>query len=107
MGNCTVQILKKNVRPYGRSALVKITFSNSYASGGDTVPRSLLGIGNRLSALQVGGASNPGGNTISVIPGATDYADPKLKAFTPAGVEVTGDQTAQSVIAEAIASPYK
>src|SRR6266542_435676 len=107
MGNCTVQILKKNVRPYGRSTLVKITFSAAYAAGGDTVPRSLLGIGNRVSALLVGGATNPGGNTVSVIPGATEYADQKLKAFTPAGVEVKADQSGQSIIGEAIASPYK
>jgi hypothetical protein len=107
MGNCAVTVLKKNVRPSGRSALVRITLSATYAAGGDTVPRASLGIGNRVSALLVSGATNPGGNTVSVVPGANEYTDPKLKCFTPAGVEVTGNQSAESVIAEAISTPYK
>ena len=106
MGNVAVTVLKKHVRPFGRSSIVRLTLSGSYAAGGDTVPIAALGIGNRCSALLIAGASNPAGNTISVIPGASEYAAPKLKAFTPAGVEVTGSQATESVIAEAIATPY-
>jgi hypothetical protein len=107
MGNVAVTVLKKNVRPSGRSALVRLTLSSAYAAGGDTIPIASLGIGNRISALLVSGATNPAGNTVTVIPGASEYAAPKLKCFTPAGVEVTGNQATESVIAEAISTPYK
>lgn len=110
MGNCTGTILKKNLRPSGRSSLVRINLSSAYAAGGDTVPRSILGIGNRLSALIVSsGHTTPGGFHVEVIPGATEYADPKLKVrdILTGNPEVTGNQSAQSVIAEAIATPYR
>jgi hypothetical protein len=60
-----------------------------------------------LSAILPNPSTTPGGNQIQIIPGATEYAAPLVKCFTPAGVEVSGDQTGQSFIAEVINSPYR
>jgi len=110
MGNCTVTIKKKGVRPFGRSNIVQIFLSNSYAAGGDTLPRSLLKIGNRLSALILGSSVlSPSGHTVEVVYGATEFADPKLKVRDVAtGTEVGAiDLSASSIYAEAFGDPYK
>jgi hypothetical protein len=110
MGNCTGIIKKKHTRPYGRANIVRIALSASYATGGDTVPASILGIGNRLSALLVSGSTSPGGHAIEVLYGANEYAAAKLRIRDAAtGTEIANatDLSAQSVYAEAIASPYK
>lgn len=111
MGNCTAVIKKKNVRPYGRSNIVEITMSSSYATGGDTVPRSVLGIGNRLSALLLGaGHLSTLGHACEVVYGASEYADPKILLRDVAtGTEVANATNVSTgkIYAEVIASPYK
>src|SRR5688500_184464 len=111
MGQCTVTIRKKNTRPQGRGTYVQINLSSSYATGGDTVPRSLLGIGNRISELLVsGGATSPGGHAIEVLPGANEYADYKLRirdAATGAEIANATNLSAQFLRAEAVATPYR
>src|SRR6266496_2142130 len=103
MGNCTGLIKKKNVRPYGRANIVKISLSTTYATGGDTVPFAILGIGNRCSYIGGQSITTPGGHAIEFIPGATDFAAWKMRARDVAtGVELTNgnDFSAQSVTVE-------
>ena len=110
MGNCTAVIRKKNVRPYGRSTIVKLSLSTSYLTGGDTIPLSILGLGNRVSFIGGQTQTTPGGHALEFIPGATEFAAWKVRARDVAtGAELTNatDQSAQSVIVEAFASPYK
>ena len=111
MGNCTGLIKKRNTRPYGRANIVKVNLSASYATGGDTVPPAILGIGNRLSALFLASsATNPTGHAVEVVPGATEYAASKLRVRDSAtGVEITAavDLSAQSIYVEAISSSYR
>jgi len=110
MGNCTAVIKKKNVRPYGRSNIVQISLSTSYATNGDTVPISILGIGNRLSAILGGAVTTPGGHAVEYIPAATEYTAPKLRVRDVAtGAEISNatNLSAQSITVEVIASPYK
>lgn len=110
MGNCTATVLKKNVRPFGRSAIVKINLSSSYATGGDTVPISVLGIGRRLSAILGISPTTPAGHAVELIPGATEYANPLLRVRDVAtGAEITSttNLSAQSLIVEAVGLPYK
>lgn len=110
MGNCTVTIKKKSDRPFGRSTIAQVNLSSSYAAGGDTLPRSLLKIGNRLSMLILGSSVlSPTGHTVEVVYGATEYVDPKLRVRDVAtGTEVGAiDLSASSILVEAIASPYK
>src|SRR6266536_2107222 len=106
MGNCTGVIKHKNTRPYGRANIVQIVGSSSYATGGDTVPISILGIGKRLSALLGLGHTTPSGHQVELIPGATEFADPKVRLRTAAGVEVGAavNLTTESFIVEAFAS---
>ena len=110
MGNCTAVIKKKNVRPYGRSVIAQISLSTSYATGGDTIPFVILGIGNRVSFISPPGVTTPGGHVVELIPGATEYVAPKLRVRDVAtGVELTAasNNSAQSVTVEAFASAYK
>lgn len=110
MGNCVVTIKKKNVRMAGRSALVQINLSASYATGGDTVTRASLGIGNRLSCLLINSVTSAGGHSVELIPGATEYADPKVRVrdvATGAELGAASNNSAQFFLAEAIASPYR
>jgi len=110
MGNCTAVIKKKNVRPYGRSTIVQISLSSSYATNGDTVPLAILGIGNRLSALLGVGVTTPAGHAVEYIPAANEYTAPKLRVRDVAsGAEISNatNLSAQSIVVEAIASPYK
>lgn len=110
MGNVTGVIKKKNVRPYGKSAIIRISLSSTYATGGDTVPFAVLGIGNRCSFIGGQCVTTPGGHPVEFIPGATEFAVWKMRARDVAtGVELTNatDQSAQSVTVEVFASPYK
>lgn len=110
MGNCTSVIKKKNVRPYGRSAIIQLKLSSSYATGGDTIPFSILGIGNRCSFIGGQSITTPGGHALEFIPGATEFAVWKVRARDVAtGAELTNatDQSGQSVLVEVDASPYK
>lgn len=110
MGNCTGTLLKKNVRPTGRSSIVKIALSSSYATGGDTVPLSILGIGNRLSALLGLSPTTPAGHAVEYIPAANEYTAPKLRVRDVAtGAEIANatNLAAQSIIVEALAAPYR
>lgn len=95
MGNCTATILKKgSLLGRGDTTLVKLNGSTSYATNGDPVPRSILGLPSgksnpRLTALLVlGGHTSPGGHQVEVIPAANEYTDPKIRYRTPAGAEV-------------------
>jgi hypothetical protein len=54
--NCAVQIKRQRPLEFGRSRLVKINLSASYAIGGDTVQRTALGSG---GWFQAGGVKNP------------------------------------------------
>lgn len=110
MGNVAVTVLKKNQRPSGRAAIVRITFSNSYATGGDTVQRSATGLGNRLTAILGGAVTTPAGHAVEYVPAANEYTDPKLRVRDVAtGAEIANatNLTAQSIICEVVASPYK
>src|SRR6266536_1036719 len=106
MGNFTGTVLHKNVRPYGRSNLVRLTGSGSYATGGDTVPIAVLGIGKKLSALLGMGHTTPSGYQTEIIPGATEFAAPLVRLRTPAGVEVANATSlvGETMIVEAFAS---
>lgn len=112
MGNCTVTIKKKSPqRVAGRSALVSIALSSSYATGGDTIPRNTLGIGNnRLSHLMIAGHTTPSGHHVELIPGATEYADPKVRVrnvTTGAELGAASNNATESFLAEAIGLPYR
>ena|ERR1043166_8297521 len=111
MGNCTAVIKKKaSGRGFGRSIIAQVSLSTSYATGGDTVPLSIFGL-RRLSALLVSsGHTTPGGHHVEVIPGATEYAAPLLRVRNvTTGAELTNatDNSAQSIIVEAITTAYK
>ena len=110
MGNCTAVIKKKNVRPYGRSAIVKISPSTTYATNGETIPFAILGIGNRCSFIGGQSITTPGGHAVEFIPGATDFAVWKMRLRDVAtGAELTNgnDYSAQSVTVEVFSSAYK
>ena len=110
MGNCTGVIKKRNVRPHGRSSIVQISLSSSYATNGDTVPLAILGIGNRCTALLGVGATTPAGHAVEYIPAANEYTAPKLRvrdAATGAEIANATNLAAQSITVEAVALPYR
>src|SRR6266542_3230389 len=83
---------------------INSSLSPSYATGGDTIPFVILGIGNRVSFISPPGVTTPGGHVVELIPGATEYVAPKLRVRDVAtGVELTAasNNSAQSVTVEA------
>lgn len=111
MGNCTVTVKKKSpVSPSGKTVIVDIALSSSYATGGDTVTLASLGL-KRLSALMLQtGVSSPGGHALEVINGADEYTAPKIRARdVAAGTELAnaGDRSAEKVRAIAYSMPYR
>lgn len=115
MGVCSVAIVKRaGPSPFGQSAVVDITLSSSYATGGDTVNIKDLGIGNRCSALILSGSVN--GRVLEVAHGATEFTAPLIQAFQDNAVaaaaalgEVAAATNLTSITVRAIAyaSPYR
>lgn len=117
MGNVAVALKKKaGPSPFGKSIVVDLTMSSSYATGGDTLLRSdlkALGFGNRVSAVILSG--NNGGRVFSVNHGANEYTDPKILSHED-GATVSGtlDETpnatnlsTHTIRAIIYASPYR
>lgn len=80
MGNCTVTFKKTapGVTPAGLAKIVDIALSSSYATGGDTLLNSSLGVKD-CQALSLCGASlSPAGHAVEVIYGAAGV-DLKLR----------------------------
>jgi hypothetical protein len=110
MGNLTGVVKHKKVRGAGNSNIVLLTFSNSYATGGDTLPISVLGIGKRVSYISPPGHTSPSGHAVEVIYGATEFTAPKLRLrLATSGAEQTNavDMSGETILVEAFADPYK
>lgn len=110
MGQCTITFLKRNTRPHGRANLVRINLSSSYATGGDTLARSTLGIGNRISIVEGNLVTSPAGHPVEVVYGANEFTNPLLRvrdAATGAEIASTTNLSAQSVVAEVYNNPYR
>jgi UDP-N-acetyl-D-mannosaminuronate dehydrogenase len=56
-----------------------------------------------------GGHTTPSGHQVEVIPGANEYADPKIRLRTAAGAELTNatNVSGESVYPIALGDPYK
>jgi len=111
MGNCTGTIKKKSpLTPAGKTVIVDIALSSSYATGGDTVPFSVLGV-KRLSALVLqSGALSPAGHAVEVINGANEFTAPLLRirdAATGSEIANATNLSAQSIRAIAYSMPYR
>lgn len=100
MGNCTATIKRRTgLTPTGNTVIADIALSGSYATGGDTVPLSTLGM-RSISALIISGPSTPGGHAIEVIHGAAETTAPLLRVRDVAtGSELANasNNSAQSV----------
>jgi hypothetical protein len=114
MGTATVAIKKAapGLAGAGVAKIVDITLSSSYATGGDTVTLTSLGMSS-LDALMLTG--NAAGYACEVVHGATPTTDPKIRlwedkataAATPLGEEAAATNVT-SVVLRAIAygSPH-
>lgn len=79
MGTCTVAIKRKTgLTPTGSCVIADVTFSASYATGGDTLTRASLGLG-RVSAVVV--TSDVVGRSLVVNHGANESTDPLVSAY--------------------------
>lgn len=101
MGTATVAIRKRTgITPTGSAVVADITLSSSYATGGETVPLSALGLKSIGCLVLSGGAA---GYVCEAVHGASEATDPKIRLWedkatagaTPfleegAGVNVTG-----------------
>lgn len=87
MGNCTVTIKRRTgLTPTGQTVIADIALSTSYATGGDTLVISDLGM-RSVSAVLLSGSSPTSGVALSVVHAAADTTAPKIKAYqdvTPA-----------------------
>lgn len=87
MGNCTVAIKRRTgISTTGQTVIADVTMSASYATGGDTLLISDLGM-KSVSAVILSGASPTSGVALSVVHGAAETTNPKIKAYqdvTPA-----------------------
>lgn len=98
MGNVTVAIIKRDVKGAERSVTADITFSNSYATNGDTIVAADIA---KLLPEAAGGLTdvtewfdeNDTAGNFAVL----DRPNKKFKAFTVAGVE-KGNATDQSAL---------
>src|SRR5262245_13961562 len=88
MGICAVSIKKKTgILPVGKAVIADVTFSNSYADGGDTLQLKDLGL-RRCDMVLIGsdaavpaGGADVTGRSLVVVYGATPFADPKIAAY--------------------------
>jgi hypothetical protein len=93
MGNISVAIKKRTRTSAGLLNVVDITFSNSYATGGDVLPsNAALGLEQSLDCIDPIG-SGPTGQTLVV-----DLANRKILAY----VRTTGVQVANAVDLSAV-----
>lgn len=97
MGNVTAAVVKRNVVGGARSVIVDITFSNAYATNGDTATAAVIAqilpdVSNGLSGVLFCKYQNDASGKFAVL----DAANKKFKLFTVAGVEATNatDQSA-------------
>jgi hypothetical protein len=75
MGNISASIKKRTHTSAGKAYVVDLTFSNSYATNGDSLPaNSALGMSHSLDAVQL--CSGAAGYVFGV-----DHANRKIKAF--------------------------
>lgn len=88
MGTCTVSIKKQTgITPTGKAVIADVTFSSSYADGGDTLTLKSLGlttigivICGSDAAVPAGGADVTG-RSLVVNYGASEGTDPKIAAY--------------------------
>lgn len=79
MGTATVTIKKRTgLAAAGACVIADITLSSSYATGGDTVPLSALGL-KTCDALMLTGSN--AGYTMEAVHGAAVTTDPKIKLY--------------------------
>lgn len=99
MGNCTATILRAYSSGPMKHVIADLTMSGSYATGGDTVPLSILGLAN-VEMLNISGASaGLVGHTLSVVHGATSRTAPKILARdVVTGTEVTAAQSLATMV---------
>lgn len=100
MGNCTAAIRKKSgLVPAGNCQIVDINLSTSYATGGDTLPASLLGFKNLDAVSLSSSVTSPAGHPVEIIYGAFGV-DPKLRVrdvATGAEISAATNLSAQSL----------
>jgi hypothetical protein len=94
MGNCTASIKRVFSEGPLKAVIADVSLSSSYATGGDTLPLSALGM-NTVEAVNLCGGQ--GGRLLEVVHGATDVTAPKIKAYrdvTPAATAPLPEETA-------------
>lgn len=115
MGTCTVAIKKRTgLTPTGRAVIADITFSASYADGGDTVTLASLELKTCSALMLSGDAAVPAGGadvsgrSLVVIHPAAETTDLKIAAYVQGAgagplTEVAAATNMATVVVRAIA----
>lgn len=100
MGNCTATIQRSFSEGPMKKVIADLALSSSYATGGDTVPLSVLGL-QTVEILNISGSSSGVAlfHPLMVIHGATNRTAPKIMARDVAtGAEVTNTQNLSTLV---------
>jgi hypothetical protein len=104
MGNCTATVKRVYSEGPYKEVIADIAMSTSYATGGDTLPLSALGLGSCDVVNLCAGAGAVLGHALAVIHGATPGTAPKIFARDVAtGTEVSNATPLQTEIVRCIA----
>jgi hypothetical protein len=105
VGNCTGTIKRVYNEGPMKQTIVDLSMSGSYATGGDTVPLSVLGLTTVEYLNLCAGTSNTLGHPLAVIHGATPQTAPKIFARdVGTGAEVANATNLSTMVVRVIAS---